>query len=212
MEIFPPSSFFLDFPYSFINWIDNQGAHRVRAAEQQSSRAAVAAYFLKGAAFSAGAGTFLALGIILAQSINTFQSGEVVSASKINQNFQIAAPQGFIGAFMLSACPSGWIIADGTNGTPDLRGRFIRGRDPGNATGRDPGGDRAAGNAQDDLLASHNHSMGDITRPTAAAENIGCGCAGNPINNHTAQNTGTSGGAETRPKNVALIFCMRQDS
>jgi len=30
-------------------------------------------------------------------------------------------------SFNLASCPSGWIEADGTNGTPDLRGAFIRG-------------------------------------------------------------------------------------
>jgi len=77
--------------------------------------------FLKGAAFAAGVGVFATLSFIVAQSINTFTSGEVVSASKINENFQMAAPQGAVMAFYLSACPSGWIAADGTNGTPDLR-------------------------------------------------------------------------------------------
>jgi len=97
--------------------------------EHPSIRAPLAQSFLKGAAFAAGAASFLALGMIIAQSIHTFSAGEVVSASKINENFQIAAPAGFVGAFMLTACPSGWIPADGTNGTPDLRGRFVRGRD-----------------------------------------------------------------------------------
>jgi len=35
-------------------------------------------------------------------------------------------PTGFIGAFNLSACPTGWAAADGSNGTPDLRGEFLR--------------------------------------------------------------------------------------
>ncbi|MBE7439382.1 MAG: phage tail protein [Spirochaetales bacterium] len=198
-----------------------------RAAEQQSSRAAVAAYFLKGAAFSAGAASFLALGMIIAQSLNTFQAGEVVSASKINQNFQIAAPQGFVGAFMLSACPSGWILADGSNGTPDLRGRFIRGRDPGNATARDPGGDRAAGNAQDDAFQGHWHLLGDAAGNVATGRSTIGSSGGDEVGAIATPRTelsraitptadGTSGAprtaSETRPKNVALIYCMRQDS
>ncbi|MBE7440022.1 MAG: hypothetical protein HS115_16335 [Spirochaetales bacterium] len=112
---------------------------------------------MRGAAFAAGVATFLAVGIVIAQSIHTFSSGDVVSASKINEDFQIAAPEGALMGFHLASCPSGWILADGTNGTPDLRGRFLRGRDPGNATSRDPDGDRATGTAQEDAFQGHRH-------------------------------------------------------
>lgn len=36
-----------------------------------------------------------------------------------------AIPAGMISPFYLAACPTGWTIADGTVGTPDLRDRFI---------------------------------------------------------------------------------------
>ncbi len=44
-------------------------------------------------------------------------------------------------AFNLTACPSGWGMANGTNGTPDLRGEFVRGWDGTGALakGIDPG-------------------------------------------------------------------------
>ncbi len=35
-------------------------------------------------------------------------------------------PKGTIVAFNLEKAPDGWALCDGTNGTPDLRGRFIR--------------------------------------------------------------------------------------
>jgi len=41
--------------------------------------------------------------------------------------FSAGVPSGTIVAFRGSTAPSGWAICDGTNGTPDLRGRFIRG-------------------------------------------------------------------------------------
>ena len=57
-------------------------------------------------------------------------------------------PSGFIGAFNLATCPSGWNAADGTNGTPDLRGEFIRGVDSGR--GLDAG--RTLGSPQGDAI------------------------------------------------------------
>lgn len=54
-------------------------------------------------------------------------------------------PVGSIMPFNLAACPSGWIIADGTSGTPDLRGEFVRGLD--NGRGVDTG--RTLGSWQD---------------------------------------------------------------
>ena len=42
-------------------------------------------------------------------------------------NVTSSVPAGTISAFNLTTCPIGWIPADGTNSTPDLRGVFIRG-------------------------------------------------------------------------------------
>ncbi len=50
----------------------------------------------------------------------------------------------------LASIPSGWVLCDGTNGTPDLRNRFIYGAD----TGEDPGG--TGGSA---TIPAHNHSV-----------------------------------------------------
>jgi len=52
-------------------------------------------------------------------------------------------PTGAIVPFALSSCPKGWLAADGTNGTPDLRGRFPIGAGPlpqGGSVGVNDGG------------------------------------------------------------------------
>lgn len=54
-----------------------------------------------------------------------------VSGNKICATIASNTPTWAIMAFNLSTCPSGWIAADGTSGTPDLRGEFIRGLDSG---------------------------------------------------------------------------------
>ena len=55
------------------------------------------------------------------------------------QHIKDAIPPGIILAYYSlttpATAPEGWVICDGTNSTPDLRGRFILGADPTNARG-----------------------------------------------------------------------------
>lgn len=158
----------------------------------------------------------LLFNILLAQSIAKPAAGDVISAGVLNRNFQMVAPEGLLAAFYRTACPEGWLLADGTQGTPDLRGVFMRGRDPGNATGRDEDGERAVGNYQADQFASHKHTL-------IISDLWGYGTPYidnhlNPGNNNPApglslnrDTTNAGTGVETRPKNVAVLFCMRKD-
>jgi len=59
-------------------------------------------------------------------------------------------------AFNATTCPTGWIAANGTNGTPDLRGTFVRGIG-GDANGRDVV--RALLSYQADDFKRHSHGM-----------------------------------------------------
>ena len=69
-------------------------------------------------------------------------------------------PAGTIAAFNGSTCPAGWVKANGTNGTPDLRGEFIRGLDDGR--GIDTG--RVLASAQAGANAAHTHTI-NVTNP-----------------------------------------------
>ena len=182
-----------------------------------------------GVGLAAGAMLFIALGFALSQSVKTFNSGDLISAADINANFQISAPQGAISAFYLSACPTGWVAADGTNSTPDLRGQFIRGlnnfgtgaRGDGN---EDPnGGARTLGDYQADAFQGHYHDAlgvddfygnrpgGGATALPAGSNNAGSEpTTGAPISDGTNGTPRTA--SETRVKNVGLIFCMRKDT
>ncbi len=162
-----------------------------------------------------------------AAAMNIFSSGAVISAAGINQNFAIAAPEGAVMAFYLTSCPEGWAAADGTNGTPNLRGLFIRGRDDAGTgpAGNDPGGSRTIGNLQLDAFQGHrmNRNPANVTEFAVYS--------GGPIRLDTGFNmnqlltehtttgdpvTDSSNGTprianETRPKNVALTYCMRKN-
>ena len=121
-----------------------------------------------------------------------------------------AVPSGGVVAFNLDSCPAGWSPADGAGGTPDLRGVFIRGmnsfdngvtnRTDGN---EDPDGLRVLGVLQQDELESHTHGGRTMAGSQGWCPRAGCGDYGG------VSAMASFGGDETRPKNVALIYCQK---
>jgi hypothetical protein len=67
------------------------------------------------------------------------------------------APKYTYAYFALSTCPTGWVLADGNNGTIDVRGVFLRSADQGR--GIDPG--RAIGSSQATSNLAHTHTVTD---------------------------------------------------
>jgi len=114
-------------------------------------------------------------------------------------------PKGAVVPFHLLECPVGWSIY------AQAQGRFIRGIDKSD-TNIDPDGERAPGNMQKDAFAEHTHTRpndvydaggGSDASWVASARNYGYGHANPPP-------TGVAGqGKETRPKNVALLYCRK---
>lgn len=93
-------------------------------------------------------------------------------------------------------------IGDGstTFNIPDLRGEFIRGWD----NGRGIDSNRNIGTSQNDELKSHTH--------TESVGRSGQGGSEFSINNdgNTGFNiTGATGGSETRPRNIAMMYCIK---
>lgn len=94
---------------------------------------------------------------------------------------------------------------DGTTtfGIPDLRGEFIRGWD--NGAGVDSG--RVFGSNQSDELAAHDHYI--PTNDASAAGSFTVADLANQTLDYTNLSaTSSTGGTETRPKNVALLYCI----
>ncbi len=142
-----------------------------------------------------------------------------------------SVPAGAVMAFNLTTCPAGWVLADGNNGTKDLKGSFIRGYGT-SAAGTAASG--AFGVFQNDAFKSHIHtgsasSGGDHTHPYTSGNlqdnknfQVGSGrWVGTPgvaanitssgAHTHPVSITeNTDGGStETRPDNVALLFCQK---
>lgn len=136
---------------------------------------------------------------------------------------------GMYAFFNSTTCPPGWTAANGSAGTIDLRGQFVRSWD--NGKGVDAG--RSLASAQDDEIKSHKHnataSMDGLhsheTRfiRDRAPTDPGNAVLGDenwygeqsvmsqPAGLHTHVITVDNfGGVETRPKNIALLACMKK--
>ena len=62
----------------------------------------------------------------------------------------------------ISAIPTGWSLCDGSNGTPDLRNRFVLGATNDGSDGTYPGiSVSQTGGTADAVVVSHNHSITD---------------------------------------------------
>ena len=133
-------------------------------------------------------------------------SVKVVGYLPFSQPPGFSLPSGAVLAFFLQSCPAGWVTADGTNGTVDARGNAIRGLDLG--VGRDPG--RTIGSLQADQMQTFG-----VTTPVPTGQTTEGGGSGGP--KATPTTTAVAGtitgsprlGAETRMKNVALLYCQK---
>ncbi len=139
--------------------------------------------------------------------VDSIESGSGVS--------QGTNPTGTVIMYYGSAAPTGYLECNGqsTSGfddletliganVPDLRGEFIRGWD--NGRGVDTG--RALGSTQDDEFESHLH--GETASLAGAGAQIGSGAGVLNAVSYT-RDTSETGGTETRPRNVALMYCIK---
>ena len=150
----------------------------------------------------------------------------VVNKTQFDSGLSIAAPVGGVLAFAGTSVPNGWLecnggqvsrttysalfsvlgtlygIGDGstTFNLPELRGEFIRGYD--NARGVDVS--RSLGSWQDDSFESHTHSAATMS---GALGNLGLG--GGSDTTPTTSATTSSGGSETRPRNIAMMYIIK---
>lgn len=159
----------------------------------------------------------------------TFDGSANASMAVTISGLKTAVPAGMTAFFASSTAPTGWLKADGSAvnrttyaalfsalGTafgagdgsttfhlPDLRGEFVRGWDLGK--GIDAG--RAFGSKQADELRSHKHTITNAFNAWKA-EPYNSG-SGEDFNMNNAGDTQWTGGTETRPRNIALLACIK---
>lgn len=151
---------------------------------------------------------------------------DVYSTTETDQK----APSGMVAYFAQSTAPTGWLKANGAevsrtiysdlfdaigtqfgsgNGSttfnlPDLRGEFIRGWD--NGRGVDSG--RAFGTSQADEVGPHTHDV--PVRSWNRNQDYGATGRRDPITGGSSSvATKSNGGTETRPRNIALLACIK---
>jgi len=100
-------------------------------------------------------------------------------------------------------------------GGPDMRGEFPRGWD----NGRGVDASRAIGSAQAEEFAEHQHRQNAYTETTVSNSPWGTEAASGSTYGRYVYNTtnsssrfplvSASGGSETRPRNVALMYCIK---
>lgn len=96
----------------------------------------------------------------------------------INEPYSGVIPIGGIVMFSgnIASLPSGWAFCDGTNGTPDLRDKFIIGAaadSSGQANTTVTGSTTKAGGSKDAVAVSHSHGVVDLGHSHTYTGSIG---------------------------------------
>jgi microcystin-dependent protein len=156
----------------------------------------------------------------------TVSSGNMVTATA-----QALLPAGAVMAFAMNSAPAGWLSANGaavsrstyatlfaaisttygagdgstTFNVPDLRGYFVRG----SGINGDSAFSGPFGAKQADALKDHTHSYITNNRLGAFSTPGGTGMDDPVVLASTGVNAPNNGGTETRPKNIAMLYCIK---
>jgi len=168
----------------------------------------------------------------LTVSGNVSASGSIFASNLTS----IGVPAGAVMSFATSTAPTGWVTCDGGSystttysnlfaaigytfggsgavfNVPDMRGMFVRGSGT-NASFTNANGDYysagTVGTEQADALKSHTHGIKGETRGFAGGPAYDTYVRDYSSGFGVAVNTAYTGDTETRPANIALLYCIK---
>ena len=156
----------------------------------------------------------------------------LVNGTPLSSALSSSLPTGTIISYASSTAPTGYLKCNGaaisrstynslfsgigtvfgsgdgstTFNVPDLRGEFVRGWDDGRSI--DTG--RAFGSSQSDEFKSHTHTSNqDLENPNSSGITQGPGGRSHGVIASGSVITNASGGSETRPRNIAILYCIK---
>jgi len=166
--------------------------------------------------------------------VRTFRSGSWTSwvpfATATALDALASSLVGMVAPFAVNAAPTGWLACSGqsvsrttyaalfarigttfgvgdgstTFGLPDMRGEFARGWD----NGRGVDTSRVFGSFQDHEIDEHDHGMDNAVSLISYTAGVNTARAFANVGPPFSQ-TSNEGGVETRPRNVALLYCIK---
>ena len=178
---------------AFQDWIDTSGTDAVWKKRNAANNAWITIGTFAGAGLSLG-------GAVPAGSIQYF-AGSSAPDGYLKANGATISRTTY--ADLFTAIGTTFGVGDGstTFGIPDLRGEFARGWD--DARGVDTG--RTFGSAQAEDFKAHTH-LGRVMTTTGGSGGQSVPDFGQGFNSNLVA---TTGGAETRPRNIALLAIIK---
>ena len=107
-----------------------------------------------------------------------------------------------------TSIPTGWLLCNGSNNTPDLRNRFIVGAGSSYSVGATGG--EATHTLTIDEMPSHSHELDATTTTSGSTLNGVYINVRNKGLTFTTDSTGSGSAHENRPPYYALCFIMKQ--
>lgn len=118
-------------------------------------------------------------------------------------------PEGFIGMYSgsINDIPDGWSLCDGTNGTPDLRNRFVTGAGDQYSIGDTGGSDEHTLSVGE--LPSHTHDYEQRQQANGGENNFSFTGEDDGTATRTTTSTGNNEAHENRPPYYALAYIQK---
>lgn len=103
--------------------------------------------------------------------------------------------------------PDGWALCDGTNGTPDLRGRFVLGESETHAVGSTGGSEEVTLTVEQ--MPLHSHSYAGTGDDMAVSSGTGKTTTSASPNTKNTNSTGSSQPHSNMPPYYVLCYIMK---